>query len=151
MLWIFSQKLCRWTPLQAAGHIPAQALQAYDKAIQIDPQNNPAWFFRGTATGILVRTTKANKAFSKSKVLRNGSDDTALGLFNQAFILKDRIASSCEPEDSSIRKDVVPISIFVYARKGELIDWLKNALYPSFLMKHLVILHVNLGPCIQAF
>jgi len=64
-----------------------KAPQAHYKAIQIDPQNNPAWFFRGTATGILGRTTEANKAYFRSKVLRNSTDDTALEMFNQAFIL----------------------------------------------------------------
>jgi hypothetical protein len=79
--------------LQAAGHVPAQALQAYDKAIQIDPQNNQAWFFRGIALGILAQTTETNKAFFRSKVLRNGTDDIALEMFNQAFILKDLVTN----------------------------------------------------------
>jgi len=79
-------------PLEA-GHVPAQAPQAYDKTIRIDQQNNQALFFRGTATGILGRTTKANKVFFRSKKLRNGSDDTALEMFNQAFISKDLVTN----------------------------------------------------------
>jgi tetratricopeptide (TPR) repeat protein len=43
-----------------------EAIQAYDKAIEINPQNSEAWNNKGTALGILGKYNEALLAFEKA-------------------------------------------------------------------------------------
>ena len=46
-----------------------EAIQAYDKAIEINPQYADAWNNKGNALNKLGRTTESNAAFTKAKEL----------------------------------------------------------------------------------
>ena len=51
--------------LKSAGKFD-EAIQSYDKAIELDPQNTQAWYDKGTALSALGRTTEASEAFTKA-------------------------------------------------------------------------------------
>jgi len=46
-----------------------EAIQAYDRATEIDPQYTEAWDDKGEALKALEKTTEANDAFAKAKEL----------------------------------------------------------------------------------
>jgi Flp pilus assembly protein TadD len=46
-----------------------EAIQAYNKAIEIDPQDAYAWNNKGVALKSLGHTTESNEAFAKAKDL----------------------------------------------------------------------------------
>ena len=46
-----------------------EALQAFEKAIEINPQSVDAWNNKGIALKLLGRTTEADVAFAKAKEL----------------------------------------------------------------------------------
>ena len=44
-----------------------EALQAFDKAIEINPQYGEAWYYKGIILRELGRTTEAEAAFAKAE------------------------------------------------------------------------------------
>jgi Flp pilus assembly protein TadD len=48
-----------------------EAMQAFDSAIQLDPQNAAAWGDKGYALESLGKTTEAAAAYAKAKELNN--------------------------------------------------------------------------------
>ena len=47
------------------GNYP-KAIEAYDKAVEIDPQNAKAWYNKGVALGELERHQEALEAYDKA-------------------------------------------------------------------------------------
>jgi tetratricopeptide (TPR) repeat protein len=46
-----------------------EAIKAYDRAIEINPQDTKAWYNKGTVLKALGRTIEADAAFTKAKEL----------------------------------------------------------------------------------
>jgi len=47
----------------------AEAVQAFDEAIRLDPEHAAAWNNKGLALKLLGRTTEANEAYAKAEKL----------------------------------------------------------------------------------
>ena len=50
-----------------------EALQAYNQAISINPQDDDAWYNKGVALKALGRISESDAAFAKAKELENAA------------------------------------------------------------------------------
>jgi tetratricopeptide (TPR) repeat protein len=55
-----------------------EAVQAYEKALEINPYNADAWTSKGSVLKLLGRTKEANEAFSRAKELGLPSDPSSI-------------------------------------------------------------------------